>query len=64
MVEKKVLVQEVELKEKKTLKQLLEELKLSHRSNAVLINGKRVTDLDIIIDEKTKIIILPKIRGG
>ncbi|MHA1785776.1 MAG: MoaD/ThiS family protein [Candidatus Helarchaeota archaeon] len=64
MVEKKVLVQEVELKEKKTLKQLLEELKLSHRSNAVLINGKRITDLDIIIDEKTKIIILPKIRGG
>ena len=64
MSEKKNLVQSIVLKEKKTLEELINYLRLDTRFHAVIVNGKRINKLDEVIDEESKIIILPKIRGG
>ncbi|MHA1783902.1 MAG: MoaD/ThiS family protein [Candidatus Helarchaeota archaeon] len=58
------LVQKLELKKKKTLKQLIGELNLNNKYYAVLVDGRRVTNLTQVLEENSKIIILPKIQGG
>lgn len=64
MNDSKLVVQTLELKEQKTLKELITELGLDERYHAVLVNGKKISDLKEIIDAESKIIILPKLRGG
>ena len=64
MVEQKPLVKEVITKEKKTIAALMEELGLNPELHAVLLNSKRVTNLNEIVEANSKIIILPKLRGG
>ncbi|NHI94717.1 MAG: hypothetical protein EAX96_19660 [Candidatus Lokiarchaeota archaeon] len=63
MVEQKTLVKEVLIKEKKTVASLMEELGLNPKLHAVLLDGRRANESDVI-DPDSKIIILPKIRGG
>ena len=64
LVEQKPLVKEVLVKEKKTVASLMEELGLNPKFHAVLLNSKRVIDLNEVIDANSKIIVLPKLRGG
>ena len=64
MVEQKPLVKEVVVKEKKTVAALMEELGLNPKFHAVLLNSKRVSDFNQEIEENSKIIVLPKLRGG
>ncbi len=60
----KKLISKLELKEKKTLKRLIGELGLNDKYFAILVDGKRVSDLNQILDKNSKIVILPKIQGG
>ncbi|MHA1146195.1 MAG: MoaD/ThiS family protein [Candidatus Helarchaeota archaeon] len=64
MSEKKSFLQSIQLKESKRLKDLLIELGLNNRYHAVLVDGKKVVDLETMIQEDSKIIILPKLQGG
>ena len=47
----------------KTVKELLEQLKLQNKFFAILINGKNAK-LDDLIESGAEITILPKIAGG
>jgi len=60
----KVLVQKIEIKEKKTFGEFIREMGLSDQYHAILVNGQKITDLDTILDINSKIVILPRIRGG
>ncbi|NHI91501.1 MAG: hypothetical protein EAX96_03290 [Candidatus Lokiarchaeota archaeon] len=60
----KKLISKLELKEKKTLKQLIGELGLNEKYFAILVDGKKVSDLNQLLDKDSKIVILPKIQGG
>lgn len=60
----KVLVQKIEIKERKTFGEFIREMGLSDKYHAILVNGKKVTDLDTILNVDSKIVILPRIRGG
>ncbi|MHA1819412.1 MAG: MoaD/ThiS family protein [Promethearchaeota archaeon] len=51
------------VKEEKTVRELLKELKLDNKFFAILINGKKAK-LDDVIKEDQSILILPKIAGG
>ena len=51
------------VKNARTVKNLLKELKLETKFFAILVNGKRVS-LENMIDEGSEITILPKIAGG
>ncbi|MHA1145415.1 MAG: MoaD/ThiS family protein [Candidatus Helarchaeota archaeon] len=64
MPEKKLLIQKLELTESKTLRALIRELHLNHRYQVILVDGKKVTDLDTIVNPDSKIMVLPKIVGG
>ncbi|MHA1368707.1 MAG: MoaD/ThiS family protein [Promethearchaeota archaeon] len=54
---------EIKVTEKKTVRDLLKELKLENAYLAVLVDGEKA-ELDDEIVEGQKIIILPKIAGG
>ncbi len=58
------LVQKVELKERKTFGEFIREMGLNEKYHAILVNGKKITDLSTILDTDAKIVILPRIRGG
>jgi len=58
------LVQKLELKEKKTLKELISELGLDGKFFAILVDGKKISDLNEIIEKDSNVVILPRIRGG
>ncbi len=58
------LVQKLELKEKKTLRELILDLKIDGKYFAILVNGRKINDLNEVIEKDTSVIILPKIRGG
>ena len=62
MVEK--LVQKLELQEKKTLKELISELGIDGKFFAILVDGKKIDDLNEVIQKDSKVVILPRIRGG
>ena len=54
---------EVKVSNKKTVSELLKELKLEDAYLAVLVDGEKA-ELTDMVDETQKIIILPKIAGG
>ena len=59
------LIQKVELKERKTYAEFIKEIGLDDKYHAVLVNGCKVTDVEnTILDTNSKIVILPRIRGG
>ena len=58
------LVQKLDLKEKKTLKELISELRVDDKFFAILVNGRKISDLNQVIEADSSIVILPKIRGG
>ena len=61
----KKLISKLELKEDKTLKQLIRELDLDGKFYAILVDGKRASeDLNQIISKDSKVVVLPKIQGG
>jgi len=60
----KVVVQKVQLKERKTFGEFIREMGLSEKYHAILVNGRKVTNLDTILELDSKIVILPRIRGG
>ncbi|MHC1592235.1 MAG: MoaD/ThiS family protein [Candidatus Helarchaeales archaeon] len=64
MTEKKLQIQELKLEEAKTLGALIDELHLNNKYQVILVDGKKVVDLNTIISPDSKIIILPKIVGG
>jgi len=61
---KEKLIQELVIEEKQTLRAILRENTIDHQIYAVLVNNKRVSDLNTEIIPGSKIIVLPKIRGG
>ena len=58
------LVQKLDLKEKKTLKELISDLRIDNKYFAILVDGKKISDLNQVIETDSSIVILPKIRGG
>ncbi|MFX1561805.1 MAG: MoaD/ThiS family protein [Promethearchaeota archaeon] len=56
-------ITELQLKETKTVKQLLKELGLLHRHFVVLVDGKRA-QLDDVVTEGQRVLVLPIIAGG
>lgn len=64
MADQKLQVKEVIVREKKTLGEILGELGLDHRFHAVLVDSKKVSDLKEVIDPNSKVIVLPRLRGG
>ena len=59
----KLQIQTTIIKENKSVKELLADLKLEKRYFAVLIDGK-TANMDDIITKDQKVIILPKLMGG
>ena len=53
----------IQIKEKKTISELLKELKLDDNYFAILVNNKHA-DINQTIFPEDKILILPKIKGG
>ena len=64
MAKQKSLVKEVKTREKQSLQVILAEFGYNHQYQVILVDGKRVDDLNTMVDMNNKIIILPKIRGG
>ena len=65
MPEKKLQIQKIEQIEKsKTLRALIDDLKIDKKYSAILVNGEKVTNLDTLVEPSDKIVILPKIMGG
>lgn len=56
-------ITELQLKEAKTVRRLLKELGLLHRHFVVLVDGKRA-QLDDVITEGQRVLVLPIIAGG
>ena len=64
MTENRLLIKELEIKEKKTVRRILEDLGINTNFTAIIIDKQTISNLDTVVAPNSKIIILPKIHGG